>query len=77
MRGRWNFRGECVNGFKYIILYIIFGGIFVGVMAFGIPAAIHNFYGTYILQTIGYCLFGMSIACFIPIILIKLESIQI
>jgi hypothetical protein len=60
-----------VNVFKYIILYIIFGGVSVGVIGYGIPAAFNNFYGGYILQTIGYCLLGMAIAFFIPLLLIK------
>lgn len=72
MKGNWSFRGRCVNGFKFILLYILFGGVFVGVIAYGIPAGFNNFYGTYILQTIGYCLFGVAIVCLIPFLLVKL-----
>lgn len=75
LRGRWNFRGRCVNIFKYIIFYVIFGGVCVGVIGYAIPAGFNNFYGGYILQTVGYCLFGMAIAVFIPLLLIKTEAI--
>jgi hypothetical protein len=49
----------------------------VGVIAYGIPSGFNNFYGAYILQTIGYCLFGIAIACLIPLLLVKLETIEI
>ena len=64
-----------MNVFKYIIFYVLFGGVCVGVIGYAIPAGFHNFYGGYILQTIGYCLLGMAIAFFIPLLLIKTEAI--
>jgi hypothetical protein len=77
MKGSWNFKERCVNVVKYILLYIIFGGIFVGVIAYAIPSGFSNFYGTYILQTFGFCLFGIAITCFIPLLLVKLEAIGV
>lgn len=72
MRGWWNFKNSCLNVTKYIGLYILFGGVFVGVIAYGIPAGFQNFYGTYIMQTFGYCLLGIAIACLIPTLMIRL-----
>ena len=72
MKGWWNFKSSCLNVTKYLGLYIIFGGVFVGVIAYGIPAGFQSFYGTYIMQTVGYCLFGLAIACWIPTLMIRL-----
>lgn len=77
MHGNWNFQERLLNVIKYLLLYILFGGIFVGVIAYAIPAGFNNFYGTYILQTFGYCLFGIAITCFIPLLMLKLEGIKI
>lgn len=68
--GKWNFKGSKINAVKFILAYALFGGVFVGGMGYGITAAINNFYGYYILQTLSYCLFGMSITCFIPLFLL-------
>lgn len=75
MKGYWNFKEKCLNGFKFVLLYILFGGVFAGVIGYAIPAAYPNFYFSYSMQTVGFCLFGVSITFIIPLLLNKLEVI--
>jgi hypothetical protein len=70
--GNWSFGGSFVKVLKFILIYILCGGLTAGVIGFGIPSAIANFYGKYLLQTIGFCLFGMCITWIIPLLLIKI-----
>jgi len=71
LAGSWNFGGRFLNVVKFILIYIVCGGITVGVIGFGIPAVVSNFYGKYLLQTTGFCLFGMCITWIIPLLLLK------
>jgi len=77
MKGKWNFDNSCSNGFKFVLLYILFGGLSVGGITFGLASLIKNFYGDYIVQTLGYCLFGISITLIIPSLLLKYNIIQL
>ena len=68
LASHWEF-GTIRNILKFLLIYIILGGITVGGIGFGISAAIQNFYGSFIVQLIGFTLFGMGITCFIPLTL--------
>lgn len=70
--GSWNFGDRFINVVKFLLIYILCGGITAGVIGFAIPSAITNFYGKYILQAVGFCLFGMCIIWIIPLLLIKI-----
>lgn len=74
--GKWGFKGEYCNVLKYFIVYAIFGGVLIGGLGFGVPKAISNFYGSYIIQTLAYCAFGLSMTSFIPAILFSCSIID-
>ena len=62
--------------FKFIVVYIIFLGILLGGIALGISSAISNFYGKFIIQTVGYLLSGICLTSFIPLVLVKWDIIH-
>ena len=75
MTGRWTFDGSFMNVLKYIVVYLLFMGVLMGGIAMGLSTVTSNLYGEYIIQTVGYCLFGVSTTSFIPLLLIKCEAV--
>ena len=76
LTGNWNFKDNACNVFKFILIYIVFIGVLLGGIGLGISSAIPNFYGEYIVQTIGYLLFGISMTSLIPLILVHFDIIH-
>jgi hypothetical protein len=68
--GNWNY-----GRFYQIFRYLLINGAFILVLLLGftilLPLATDNFYGQFFLSLFGYLVMGLSMSCFIPLLLIK------
>lgn len=72
---KWNY-----NNLKNFIIHILTYGVFLIVFLFVFVFVLHrvtdNFYGMFFLSTFGYLCLGISLASFIPLLLMKFNAIE-
>ena len=74
--GNWKY-GNIFNIAMYVLLHGLFVGVLLGVFVLALPMATDNFYVKYWLSTLGFLLMGISLSCWIPLLLIRWRIIQI
>ena len=69
--GEWSFNDSGLNVLRFVVVYLVFIGVLIGGIGMGLTSAVSNVYGEYLILSLGFGLFGLSMTSFIPLVLVK------